>query len=311
MLVSGKMELSDDCMKEDSDERENKMKQLINVEKKQETLSLITQIAYANVSSWYNCSRRDLYMDLIVPKTMAGHERMPAIVWICGGAFRVVDRSVWIPELLHFARAGYVVASVDYRTGNEAAFPQPLMDIKAAIRYLKAHSAEYCIDPDRIFIMGESAGGTLAALAGTTVGKKEYEVGEHLEYDSSVAGVVDFYGITSFTESPYVIPDLTVNFLGADYSEETAEAASAVCQADENTPPFLILHGAGDSRVPLKQSEVLYEKLLEKGVETELWILEDAAHGADLFYQDEVLARVIQFLEQQQVAFPAVHSVLE
>ena len=293
------------------DERENNMKQLIRAEKQHEALSLITQIAYANVSSWYNCSRRDLYMDLIVPKNMEGHEKMPAIVWVCGGAFRVVDRSVWIPELLYFARAGYVVASVDYRTCNEAFFPQPLMDIKAAIRYLKAHSAEYCIDPDRIFIMGESAGGTLAALAGTTAGKKEYEVGEYLEFDSRVAGVVDFYGITSFTESPYVIPDLTVNFLGADYSEETAEAASAVCQADENTPPFLILHGAGDSRVPLKQSEVLYEKLLEKGINTELWILEDAAHGADLFYQDEVLDRVIQFLEQQQVAFLAGHSVLE
>ena len=276
------------------------MKQLINVEKKQETLSLITQIAYANVSSWYNCSRRDLYMDLIVPKNMEGHEKMPAIVWVCGGAFRVADRSVWIPELVHFARAGYVAASSDYRTCNEAVFPQPLMDIKAAIRYLKAHSAEYCIDPNRIFIMGESAGGTLAALAGTTAGKKEYEVGEYLEYDSRVAGVVDFYGITSFTESPYAIPDLTVNFLGADYSEETAEAASAVCQVDENTPPFLILHGAKDTRVPIKQSEVLYEKLLEKGIKTELWILEDAAHGADLFYQDEVLERVIEFVGEER-----------
>ncbi|MBQ9064695.1 MAG: hypothetical protein IJ123_04535 [Blautia sp.] len=53
-------------------------------------------------------------MDLIVPKTIEGHEKMPVIVWVCGGAFRVVDRSVWIPELLHFAMAGYVVASLDY-----------------------------------------------------------------------------------------------------------------------------------------------------------------------------------------------------
>ena len=115
-----------------------------------------------------------------------------------------------------------------------------------------------------------------------------------------MAGVVDFYGITSFTESPYVIPDLTVNFLGADYSEETAEAASAVCQADEDTPPFLILHGAKDARVPMKQSEVFYEKLVEKGVKAEFWILEEAAHGDDWFYQDEVLDRVIGFLRKTE-----------
>lgn len=272
------------------------MKQQIRVKRKQEALSLITQIAYANVSSWYNCSRRDMYMDLIVPKTMEGHERMPVIVWVCGGAFRVVDRSVWVPELLHFARAGYVVASVDYRTGNEAVFPYPLMDVKAAIRYLKAHSAEYCIDPERIFIMGESAGATLACLAGVTAGRKEYEIGEYLEYDSRVAGVVDYYGIASFTKSPYVIPDLAVNFLGEDYSEETAEAASAVCQVDENTPPFLILHGAEDRRVPAGQSEAFYEKLMEKGARAEFWILEEAAHGDDLFYQDEMADRILEFL---------------
>lgn len=236
-------------------------------------------------------------MDMIVPKAREGHQKLPAIVWVCGGAFRVVDRSVWVPELLHFARAGYVVASVDYRTCSEAVFPVPLMDVKAAIRFLKAHSADNCIDPERIFIMGESAGGTLASLVGTTGGNKEYEVGEYLEYDSRVAGVVDYYGITSFTESSFAVPDLSENFLGADYTEKTAKAASALEQVCSDVPPFLILHGEKDTRVPIGQSEAFYEKLQEKGVKAEFWILEEAVHGDDLFYQDEVADRILEFLD--------------
>ena len=72
----------------------------------------------------------------------------------------VVDRSVWLPELMRFAARGYVAASIEYRTSNEAQFPAQLTDVKAAVRYLRAHAEDYSIDPGRIFAMGESAGGT-------------------------------------------------------------------------------------------------------------------------------------------------------
>lgn len=144
------------------------MKSSIKIKKTKEVISLITGIAFSNVPCWYDAARRDLQMDLIVPKNRKNHAKCPAVIWICGGAYMVVNHSVWLPEMIRFARAGYVVASIEYRTSNEAQFPAQLVDVKAAVRYLKAHSEQYCIDPDRIFVMGESAGGTMACLIGAT-----------------------------------------------------------------------------------------------------------------------------------------------
>ena len=110
------------------------MRKQLHVERKREVLSLVTDITFANIPCWYGASRRDLKMDLIVPKNWTAHADCPAIVWICGGAYRVVNRAVWLPEMMRFARAGYVVASIEYRTSSEAIFPAQLIDVKAAVR---------------------------------------------------------------------------------------------------------------------------------------------------------------------------------
>lgn len=246
------------------------MREKLNVELKKENLSLITNVAYSNVSSWYNATRRDLHMDIIVPKSRENHVPCPAIVWFCGGAFRVMDASVWMAEMIHYAEAGFVVASVEYRTGNEAIFPAQLVDAKAAVRFLRAHAREFCIDPEKIFSMGESAGGAIACLLGVTDKKQELDQGEYLEQDSSVCGVVDFYGLVDTTislseqEGNDIIPPWTLEeLLGVRYSRERAISASALYQVTPSTPPHMILHGTGDIVVPLEQSVKYYEKLVE------------------------------------------------
>ena len=277
------------------------MEHTLKIQVKQEVLSLVTGISFSCVPAWYDSTMRNLKMDLIIPKHREGHVPCPAIVWVCGGAYRVVDHSVWIPEMLYFARKGYVVASIEYRTSNEAKFPAALIDAKAAVRYLKVHAKELCIDPDRICIMGESAGGTMAGLVGVTGGRKEFEQGDNLNVDSRVRAVVDFYGLADLVhvplnESPDVPPWVLQDFLGQNYTKETAAGASAVTYIDENTPPFMILHGEADPLVPLEQSSRLYEELGKNGVEAELYIIEGAGHGADEFYQEEVLELVADFL---------------
>lgn len=277
------------------------MQETIHVERKQEVLSLVSGVCFANVPSWYGSTRRDLRMDLLVPKVREGHAPCPAIVWICGGAYMVVDRSVWMPEMLYFARAGYVVASIEYRTSNEARFPAPLLDAKAAVRYLKAHAGEYCVDPARVFAMGESAGGTLASLLGTTAGRPEFERGDWLEQDSGVRGVVDFYGPSLIDDNACAtnddVPYWTMEaFLGPHYTREQAAAASAVTYVTPRTPPFLILHGQRDPLIPLAQSQKFYEALRRNGVEAEFLQVEEAGHGDDRFYQDEVKSRILAFL---------------
>lgn len=275
----------------------------LKIQVKQEVLSLVSGISFSCVPSWYDSTMRNLKMDLIIPKHKEGHAPCPAIVWVCGGAYRVVDHSVWIPEMLYFARKGYVVASIEYRTSNEAEFPAALIDGKAAVRYLKVHAKELCIDPERICIMGESAGGTMASLVGVTGDRKEFEQGDNLNVDSTVRAVVDFYGLTDLVhmplnEGPGVPPWVLQDFLGQDYTKEAAERASAVTYVNDKTPPFMILHGEADPLVPLEQSSRLYETLKKNGVETEMYIIEGAGHGADEFYQEEVLELVADFLEQ-------------
>ena len=286
------------------------MRKQLCVERKREVLSLIPNVSFSSVPCWYGASRRDLKMDVIAPKNRMNHPACPVVVWICGGAYRVVNRSVWLPEMLRFARAGYVVASIEYRTSNEAVFPAQLIDVKSAVRFLRAHAKEFCADPDRIYAMGESAGGTMASLLGVTGGQKEFDQGEYPEQSSAVQGVVDYYGVVDLSgasaerdrmsaaanqsnDVPYFAFE---EFLGAGYGKAEAEKASAIRYISEQTPPFMILHGTEDTVVPMAQSDALYDALQKKGVPCEFTVVEGAAHGDDLFYQDEMTDAVLQFL---------------
>lgn len=277
------------------------MKNTWKIERKREALSLLTGITFANVPGWFHATRRDLKMDVIMPKAWEGHAPCPCVVWICGGAYMMVDRSVWIPELMQIARAGYVVASIEYRTSNEAQFPAQLTDVKAAIRYLRAHAKQYCVDPERIYAMGESAGGTMACLLGVTAGHPEFEQGDYPEESSHVSGIVDFYGITDVSREAVRldtgVPSWTMDaFLGEGFQSEQATVGSAISYVSEHTPPCLIFHGLADNLVPVTQSTAFYKRLKAKGVPAQLYLLEGAAHGDDLFYQDEVIEKVVAFL---------------
>lgn len=283
----------------------NAEEKTLEVTMKQEVLSLISGISYAVVPSWYDASLKDLKLDLIVPKHRNGHKPCPVIIWLCGGAYMVCDRTVWLPELIRFAREGYAVASVEYRCTNEVTFPQPLIDVKAAIRFLRAHAQEFCLDPDRFYVMGESAGGTMATLVGTTGGMKDFEQGSYLEYDSRVQGIVDFYGPTDFkiTERTAAasddIPDWCMKaFLGTSTYSENLVRASAISYVSEQTPPCLILHGLADQVVDPAHSKAFFKALKSHNVYTECYFLEDAIHGDDLFYQDEMIERILTFLRK-------------
>ncbi len=139
-----------------------------------------------------------LRLDLYVPGTKGPH---PLFVWIHGGAFLGGDKAriFWTP-VSSLEERGYAVASINYRLSGQAAFPALVQDAKAAIRWLRANGARYEIKADRIVVGGESAGGYLAAMLGTTGGVAALEdlsMGNPKE-SSRVQGVVDFFGPTDF-----------------------------------------------------------------------------------------------------------------
>lgn len=303
------------------------MKEQIKVENRREVLSLLTDIGFAQVPDWYGASVRTLKMNLIVPKQRENHPPQPCLLFFCGGAFATVNGAVWMPEMMYFAERGFTVATAEYRTSNQAVFPAALMDAKAAVRFLKAHAGAFCIDPDNIFVSGESAGGTVCSLVGLTQGCGEYEAGDYLDYDSSVRGVIDFYGLTDIPAAQVLMQQLRVDrsipigavntwiidaFLGERYAEETALKASAQAIIGERIPPFCILHGTMDTVVDIgAQSDAFYDKLVAHGADVEYYRVEGAGHGDDLFYQDEVKAKVLRFMrrvmDQRGSACPERH----
>jgi probable DNA metabolism protein len=145
------------------------MKKTIKLTAKEPLIALADGIVYAQRPDFCDITTRDLRVSLIRPRAFFDYDKRvvwPVVVFICGGAWTEMDRNAWIPELAWFAKKGYVIASVDYSVTARTRFPQQIVDIKEAIRFLRAHADKLGIDPNRFAVMGESAGGYLAALTG-------------------------------------------------------------------------------------------------------------------------------------------------
>ena len=134
-------------------------------------------------------------LDLYLPRDARG---APLIVMIHGGAFLFGDKGG--EDVGKFLRAGYAVASLNYRLSQHALFPAQVEDCKAAVRWLRAHAADFGYDPDRFGAYGKSAGGYLAAMLGTTGETTTFDVGENLSFSSRVQAVVDYFGPTDFLQ---------------------------------------------------------------------------------------------------------------
>jgi acetyl esterase/lipase len=269
------------------------MKKTITVALKDPALTLAAQIVYGQRKAWGELTYSPLHLSFMRPRSWdRGMNRpLPLIVWLCGGAFIEMDRNIWIPELVWFARRGYAVASVDYSTTYRSRYPENAVDIKLAIRYMRAHAAEFGIDPQRIAIMGESAGGYLSAFCALTGRDKGYDTGGYEDYSSEVQAAVPWYPPARMTEMDISPEKLIVPHDIANYADLTK-------LAKPGAPPFLILHGNRDGLVPLRQGELLYEALEKAQVPVDMYIIEGADHGDTAFLQTEVKELILEFLEK-------------
>ena len=289
---------------------------VLNVTPTKTEVSYIPDIVYSQVPSrgFQNIS---LQMDILQPKTEA---KKPAILFVTGGGFINANRANGLQLREKLADAGYVVASINYRVAPTATFPQPLEDVKSAIRYLKANADKFGIDARRVGIVGGSAGGYLSAMTGTTSGIKTFDKGDNLNFDSTVRCAVDLYGISDPTkigadfpadiqkkhQSAGATEALWVNgspvFGGKDggilADKEAAEKANPIHYISKSSAPMLLMHGTADTVVSPSQTDLLYQALQQKGIESERYVIPHAQHGGVYWVQDNVIDVITAFFNK-------------
>ena len=204
----------------------------------------------------------------------------PAVVYVHGGNWMHGDKS----EAAMFASGlnsmGFLIVSLNYRLYPPATFPAMIEDVKCGVRALRAHAAEYNLDPKRIGAMGASAGGHLVALLGTTEQNSPWDVGDYLDQSSRVQAVIALAGVMDLSQ-PF--PNAGANEIETmkriGFSETNMLEASPVSHVTPDDAPFLLIHGDRDNVVPYQQSQVMYDKLLQAGVRAQLVIVTNASHS--------------------------------
>lgn len=230
-----------------------------------------------------NPDGRHLQLNLARPKEATGP--LPVVLCIHGGGFRAGHRDGNNALCLKLAQRGFVAATVSYRLAPQYQFPAAVYDVKSAVRWLRANAMKYQIDPARIGVTGDSAGGHLAQFLGVTAGVKEFEGdGGNADQSSRVTCVVNRYGPSDFTKSYAKSVDaeeVLPLFLGGGLQTALQRhiESSPLNWVTPDAAPTLILHGTEDKFVAYEQGVWLRDRLQACGVEVELVTFEGAGHG--------------------------------
>lgn len=236
-------------------------------------------------------------LDLYLPAESTSDDSLPLLVWIHGGAF--YEGSKAFCPLKPLVDKGYAVASINYRLAPKWQFPIQIEDCRAAIAWLYSHAAEYAIDPSRIGICGESAGGLLAGLLGTNpTPESSFE-------SSPIKAIVALCAPSDITQTRVSEEEIAAlfasrdpvkvkqaemirwgqrvlsNFLGGPLKEkqDLAKAASPLYHVTSDDVPMLLIHGDKDDLVPISQSELFAEELRAHHVPVEFHVIKGAGHG--------------------------------
>lgn len=239
----------------------------------------------------------------------------PGMVVIHGGGWVLGTRYQQAWYCREFAKAGYVVMTIDYRMLPRYGFPHCVHDAKAAVRWLRGHADTLRVDPDRIVTFGASAGGHLAGFLAATGPKHGFEGDENPGVSSEVRAGVGLYGVydlCAIRKHEGVVravgEDLLRRFVGPDTDGRDAfEAASPVSYVSEETKPFMLVHGTSDMMVPFEQSQVFHDRLKEHRVPTELIAVEGRNHAFDYLHRTqraEVFGAMLAFLNKHTAHEP-------
>jgi acetyl esterase/lipase len=249
---------------------------------------------------------KDLLLDIYVPEVDT--RPCPVVIWIHGGAWVSGNKSN--PPASNLIHAGFFVVSINYRLSGEAIWPAQIYDCKAAVRWVRAHGAEYGMDLNHIGVWGSSAGGHLVAMLGSSGGitNLEGDVGGNTAYSSNVQAVCDWFGPANFLticDYPSNLKHCDTNspesmLLGCTLPEcpEKATEVSPITYVSSDDPPILIMHGDQDNTVPYHQSVELDLAYQAIDHDCTFLTLQGAGHGGAQFNSQQTITQVTEFFNQ-------------
>jgi acetyl esterase/lipase len=296
--------------------------------------SLHRDLAYASYQ--LDGAEHKLLLDLYLPAQSAS-QSIPLLIFVHGGGWFEGSKDT-CPGAT-FAQNGYAMACVNYRLADfdrgcpqELVFPAQIHDVKAAVRWLRQHADQYGLDPSRFGAMGDSSGGHLAALLGTSGGETDLQGTGNSGISDAVQAVCVWYGPVDVTrapptivfkddpcqtplgrledtyggeETPYFYWTLAWGaFLGGSLDDaaviERARQATPLTYVDAADPPFLVIHGENDGMIPVEQSELLVAALNSAGVKVTLVRPAGVGHGygaAGMEVMPALLTPTLQFFD--------------
>jgi acetyl esterase/lipase len=250
-------------------------------------ITRIKNITYRRVAG------REIKLDVFMPSTPppAGVRR-PAVLQIHGGAWIIGDkREQGLPLLKYLAARGWVTFNANYRLSPGATWPDPLVDLKYALAWIREHAHEYEVDPDFIAVTGGSAGGHLTAMMALTENDPEYQPGIE-DADTSLQAAVPFYGVYDFTNRnaampdqfiPWVLEPMVMKKFIAEEPEAFAKA-SPLDNVHADIPPFFVIHGDNDTLAPVEDARQFVKDLGDVSDKPVFYLeLHGAQHAFDVF----------------------------
>jgi acetyl esterase/lipase len=233
---------------------------------------------------------KKLRLDVVMPEEAGTHR--PAIMQIHGGAWIIGDkREQGWPLMGHLAANGWVCFNVNYRLSPAATWPEHLIDLKYALKWIREHADEYGIDPEFVAVTGGSAGGHLTAMMALTANDPEYQPGFE-DADTTLQAAVPIYAVYDFTNrlgtmltrfrTQMLEPMIMKAFF--DQEPEKFYRASPLDRIHADAPPFLVVHGDRDTLAPVEDAQLFVQMMRETSRSEVMYTeLRGAQHAFDVF----------------------------
>ncbi|MGE7690383.1 alpha/beta hydrolase fold domain-containing protein [Lysinibacillus sp. NPDC097214] len=230
----------------------------------------------------------ELKLDMWLANEKLKNTLTPAVIKVHGGGW-VEGSKGGAPYLNQwFSELGFTVFDIEYRMPPQAGWKDEVADVKSVIGWVVEHADTYKIDPEKINVMGDSAGGNLSMLAAYSMGDKTLPPSTNVP-SVPINTVINFYGPSDMTKfyqnnpSPGYVQNVMNKYVGGPPSQfpDRYQKLSPINYIGEHTPPTIMFLGTSDSLVPTEQAKILGKELSKNNVPHEIYYLPKAEHVYD------------------------------